>query len=55
MDKEARILRLEQAGSVVRRDRGSPLDVLGVPLSARASLMEALLGERSEELREGVR
>ena len=55
MDKEGRMLRLEQAGIVVRRDRGSPLDVLGGPLSARASLMEALLGERSEELREGVR
>ena len=47
--------RLEQAGIVVRRGRGSPLDVLRAPLSARAGLMEALLGERSEELREGVR
>ena len=55
MDKEARLLRLEQAGVVVRRDSGSPLDALGTPLRTSATLMQALLGDRSEELREGGR
>ena len=55
MDDEARLLRLEQAGIVVRRDRGSPLDVLGTPLCAGADLLQALLEERSEELRDGDR
>lgn len=55
MDKEARLLRLEQAGVVVRRDSGSPLDALGKPLRTSAALMQALLEDRSEELREGGR
>lgn len=54
-DNEARMLRLERAGIVVRRGRGSPLDALGAPLPARAGLMKALLDERSEERREGER
>ena len=54
-DKEARLLRLEQAGIVVRRDSGSPLDVLGVPLRAGSAVMQALLDERTDELREGDR
>ena len=55
MDDEVRLLRLEQAGIVVRRGRGSPLDVLGTPLRAGADLMQALLEERFEELRDGDR
>lgn len=56
MDEEACLLRLEQAGIVVRRASGSPLDALGTtPLRTGAALMDALLSERSEELREGKR
>ena len=69
-DEEARLLRLEQAGVVVRRrsespQRGSargypshgesPLDALGKPLPASAALMSALLDERVEERGEGDR
>ena len=54
-DEEARLLRLEQAGVVVRRRSGSPLDALGKPLPASAALMSALLDERVEERREGDR
>lgn len=54
-EEEARLVRLEQAGVVVRRRSGSPLDALAKPLPARAALMSALLGERTEERREGDR
>lgn len=54
-DESARLLRLEQAGVVVRRGNGSPLDALATPLPASASLMSALLGDRAEESREGYR
>ena len=55
VDQEAKLARLEQAGIVVRRGSGSPLDVLGQPLRSGAGVLEALLGERSEESREGDR
>ena len=55
VDGDAKVARLEQAGIVVRRASGSPLDVLGRPLRAGAGVLEALLDERSEELREGYR
>ena len=58
-DEEARLLRLEQAGVVVRPgyplQGQSPLDALATPLPARAALLSALLGERTEEFREGDR
>lgn len=54
-DDELHLLRLEQAGIVVRRGNGSPLDALGTPLRAGAYLMQALLEERSEERRDGDR
>lgn len=52
---EARLLRLEHEGVVVRRRSGSPADILGQPSHADAGLLQALLDERSEELREGGR
>ena len=55
VDREAKLARLEQAGIVVRRGSGSPLDVLGQPLRPGAGVLEALLEERSEESREGYR
>ena len=55
VDEEAKLARLEQAGILVRRGSGSPLDVLGQPLRAGAGVLEALLDERSEEAREGNR
>ena len=55
VDGEAKVARLEQAGIVVRRGSGSPLDVLERPLRAGAGVLEALLDERSEEWREGYR
>ena len=55
MDEEAHLLRLEQAGIVVRRGSGSPLDALRTPLRTGIALMQALLDERSEELRDGDR
>ena len=55
MDKEARLLRLEQAGIIVRRGSASPLDALGAPLRTGSALMQALLDDRAEELREGDR
>ena len=55
VDREAKLVRLEQAGIVVRRGSGSPLAVLGQPLRSGAGILEALLEERSEELREGYR
>ena len=55
VDAEAKVARLEQAGIVVRRGSGSPLDVLERPLRAGAGVLEALLDERSEESREGYR
>ena len=55
VDEEAKLARLEQAGVLVRRGSGSPLDVLGQPLRAGAGVLEALLDERSEESREGDR
>ena len=45
----------ECTGTVVRRASGSPLDVLGKPVSAEAKILKALLEERSEERREGRR
>lgn len=53
--EEARLLRLERGGVVVRRGNGSPLDALATPLPASAALMSALLGDRAEEFREGYR
>ena len=55
VDREAKLAPLEQAGIVVRRGSGSPLDVLGQPLRPGAGVLEALLEERSEEAREGYR
>ena len=55
VDEEAKLARLEQAGIVVRRGSGSPLDVLGQPLRSGAGVLEALFDERSEESREGER
>ena len=55
VDGEAKVARLEQAGIVVRRGSGSPLDVLERPLLAGAGVLEALLDDRSEESREGYR
>ena len=55
VDREAKLVRLEQAGIVVRRGSGSPLEVLGQPLRSGAGVLEALLEERSEESREGYR
>ena len=55
MDKEARLSRLEQAGIVVRRDSRSPLDALSTPLRTNAALLQALIGDRSDELRVGER
>ena len=54
-DDELHLLRLEQAGIVVRRGSGSLLDVLGTPLGAGVDLLQALLDERSEERRDGDR
>ena len=55
VDREAKLARLEQAGIVVRRGTGSPLDMPGQPLRAGAGVLEALLEERSEESRDGYR
>jgi len=55
VDQEAKLVRLEQAGIVVRRGSGSPLEVPGQPLRSGAGVLEALLDERSEESREGDR
>ena len=55
VDKDAKLARLEQAGIVVRRSAGNPLDVLGQPLRSGAGVLEALLDERLEESREGDR
>jgi len=55
VDREAKLVRLEQAGIVVRRGSGSPLEVLGQPLRSGAGVLEALLEERSEESREDYR
>ena len=51
----AKVARLESAGIVMRRGTGSPLDVIGLPMRARSSVLEALLEEREEERREGRR
>lgn len=51
-DPEGRLARLERAG-IVKRGRGSPLDVLKKPrpkLPKGVSLVRALLGEREESL-----
>ena len=55
VDQDAKLVRLEQAGIVVRNGSGSPLDALGQPLRSGAGVLEALLDERSEESREGDR
>ena len=55
VDEDAKLVRLERAGIVVRRGSGSPLDLLGPPLHSGAGVLEALLDERSEESREGCR
>ena len=55
VDKDAKVARLERAGIVVRRSPGSPLDLPGQPLPPGAGVLEALLGERTEERREGSR
>ena len=54
-DGDARLVRLEQAGVVVRRGSGSPLDVLDRIGRPDAGLLRALLDERDEERREGAR
>ena len=55
MDDEVRLTKLEHQGVVVRRSNRSPADVLGQPLPAATELLQALLDERCEELREGGR
>ena len=55
VDSEAKLARLEQAGIVVRRGTGSPLDVLGPPLRPGAGVLEALLEGRSDESRDDYR
>ena len=55
VDRDAKLVRLEHRGIVVRRGSGSPLDVLGQPLRPGAGILEALLDERSEERHEGRR
>ena len=54
-DRDARLARLENSGTVVRRGSGSPLDMLGQPLRQGAGILEALLEERSEERGEDYR
>ena len=46
---DAKLARLEQAGSVVRRGSGSPQDVLGQLLRQGARILEAWLAEREED------
>ncbi len=55
VDGDARIARLERAGTLLRRREESPLTVLGTPLGTGAGILDALLEERSEERREGGR
>ena len=55
VDGDARIARLERAGTLSRRREGSPLTVLDTPLGAGAGILDALLEERSEERLEGGR
>ena len=54
-DDEARIARLERAGTLSRRRAESPLAVLGTPFRTDAGILDALLEERLEERREGSR
>ena len=55
VDEDARIARLERAGVLSRRSSESPLKVLSEPLRSGARILEALLEERSEERRDGLR
>ena len=45
---EARLARLEAAGIVARERPGSPLEVLGQPLTPHANVLDALLEERRD-------
>ena len=45
---DVRLARLEEAGIVVRRRSGSPLDVLGEPVRSGGGLLDALLDERRD-------
>ena len=54
-DGDARIARLERAGTLSRRSAESPLTALEPPVRTDAGILDALLEERSEERREGSR
>ena len=54
-DNDARIARLERAGTLLRRSDESPLTALSSPARTDAGILDALLEERSEERREGSR
>ena len=55
VDEAAKVARLERAGVLSRRSPESPLDVLGEPFPSEARILEALLEERAEERRDGIR
>ena len=55
VDREAKLTRLVQAGTVARRGAGSPLAVVRQPLHQGARLLESVLEERAEERHEGGR
>ncbi|MYE00633.1 MAG: type II toxin-antitoxin system prevent-host-death family antitoxin [Alphaproteobacteria bacterium] len=52
---DARIARLERAGTLSRRSAESPLTALEPPVRTDAGILDALLEERFEERREGSR
>ena len=54
-DDDARIARLERAGTLLRRNAESPLTALESPVRTDAGILDAVLEERSEERREGSR
>ena len=55
VDEAAKVARLERAGVLSRRSTESPLDVLGEPFPSGARILEALLEERAEGRRDGLR
>lgn len=55
VDEAAKVARLERAGVLSRRSTESPLDVLGEPFPSGARILDALLEERAEERRDGLR
>ena len=55
VDDDARIVRLERAGTLSRRSAESPLKVLGLPFHGESRILNALLEERSEERQEDRR